>query len=175
MQKPIFLVGFMGCGKSHIGLKLADYLYCPFVDLDQQVEKKADKTINAIFAQQGEAWFRLLERRALHDTVSRIPGVIATGGGIPCYFNNIEWMNKHGLTIFLDTDEDVLFQRLWKGRAKRPLVRKFSPENLKHFIRLKMIERRPFYEKAVIHYKIKHHHQASAEEISLQLPTIVGH
>jgi shikimate kinase len=175
MNKPIFLVGFMGSGKSHVGIKLADFLYCPFTDLDQQIEGYSKKSIRRIFAEEGEAWFRLLERRALHNITYKTPGIIATGGGTPCFFDNIEWMNNRGIVIFLDTSEEVLLQRLWKGRTKRPLLNGFSPENLQDFIHQKMKERRPFYEKASVHYVIKHHEQATAEDITAQISAITGH
>jgi shikimate kinase len=175
MHKPIFLVGFMGSGKSHIGIKLADFLYCPFSDLDQQIEGYTGSSISSIFAEKGEAWFRLIERRILHNTVYKTPGIIATGGGTPCYFDNIEWMNKRGVVIFLDTSEEVLFQRLWKGRNKRPLLNGLSPESLQVFIHQKMKERRPFYAKAAVHYVINSHEQATAEDINEQISSITGH
>lgn len=175
MHKPIFLVGFMGSGKSHVGIKLADYLYCPFTDLDQQIEALTKKSIRQIFAENGEAWFRLLERRALHNTLYKTPGIIATGGGTPCFFDNMEWMNKRGVVIFLDPSEEVLHQRLWKGRTKRPLLNGLSSEELQSFIQKKMKERRPFYEKASVHYVITHHEQATAEDITTQISAIIGH
>jgi shikimate kinase len=175
MHKSIFLIGFMGSGKSHVGIKLADYLYCPFYDIDQMIERQAGKSISEIFAQEGEAWFRVLERRALHDTIYKTPGIIATGGGVPCFFDNIEWMNKQGVVIFLDASEEVLFQRLWKGRSKRPLLNGLTIEKLQIFIKQKMEERRPFYEKAAVHYLIQSHEQATAEDINIQLNSITGH
>jgi len=175
MHKPIFLVGFMGSGKSHVGIKLADFLYCPFTDLDQQIETYSQKDIKRIFAEEGEAWFRLLERRVLHNTIYKTPGIIATGGGAPCFFDNMDWMNKRGVVIFLDPSEEVLLQRLLKGRSKRPLLNGLSTENLLAFIHQKMEERRPFYEKAAVHYIITHHEQATAEDITAQISAITGH
>lgn len=175
MHKPIFLVGFMGSGKSHVGIKLADYLYCPFTDLDQQIEAYTQKSIKTTFAEDGEAWFRLIERRVLHNTMYKIPGIVATGGGTACFFDNMDWMNKHGVVIFLDPTEEVLQQRLWKGRTKRPLLNGLSMNSLQAFIHQKMKERRPFYEKAAVHYVITHHEQATAEDISAQINAITGH
>lgn len=148
MEQNIYLVGFMGAGKSFVGELLAERLYCPFHDLDKDVERLAQASIREIFAQRGEAWFRLLERRALQDTVFRTPGIIATGGGTPCFFDNMAWMNRAGTTVFLDVPTPILAQRLWQGRAKRPLISALSPEGLADFIEKRLGARRSYYQQA---------------------------
>ncbi|PSR11128.1 MAG: shikimate kinase [Bacteroidetes bacterium] len=175
MKKTIFLVGFMGSGKSHVGKKLALHLGCPFSDLDHAIEMAAGATISTIFEQHGEAYFRLLERRALHDSSYAPAGVLATGGGTPCFFNNMDWMNKNGICIFLDADPAVLTERLWKGKFKRPLLKKLDQPELACYVHDKIAERRPFYEKAAVQYFIHHHEQETAGELYQQMSTIIGH
>lgn len=175
MQKSIFLVGFMGSGKSHVGRKLAAALNCPFLDLDQIIEARAGMTISELFAAKGEAVFRLLERRALHDTAFLESGIIATGGGTACYFQNMQWMNKQGIPIFLDASPDILAQRLWKGRLKRPLLMGLSQSDLPGFIAGKLAERRPYYEMAAVQYMITDPELNHAQHIAEQLTTITGH
>ena len=175
MKKIIFLVGFMGSGKSHVGKKLAANLGCSFSDLDATIEMAAGATISTIFEQQGEAYFRLLERRALHNSTYAPRGVLATGGGTPCYFNNMDWMNEHGICIFLDADPAVLTERLWRGKFKRPLLKNLDQGELASYVRHKIAERRPFYEKAAVQYFIHHPEQETAEELYQQMSNIIGH
>ena len=148
MTSNIYLTGFMGCGKSHTGHRLADLLGLPFLDLDAAVETAAGKTINAIFADDGEAAFRDLETEALHATRHGPVSVIATGGGAPCFNDNMTWMNARGKTVFLDPPPAVLLARLEAGRAHRPLLQ--TGAELSTFVARKLASRRPFYEKAQI-------------------------
>jgi shikimate kinase len=175
VKKSIYLTGFMGAGKSRIGRDLANYLNCPFIDLDAEIVKMAGTSIKNIFEQQGEAYFRLLERRSLHDTQFFPTAIIATGGGIPCFFNNMNWINQHGIAIFLDATPDVLVQRLWKGRDKRPLIMSLGRDQLPIYIHRKLAERRPYYEQASVHFTINDPLQNSATELYQQLNFIVGH
>lgn len=169
MEQNIYLIGFMGTGKSFVGNLLAKRLYCPFHDLDRDIEHLAHSNINAIFASHGEPWFRLLERRALHNATFRTPGVIATGGGTPCFFDNMAWMNRTGTTVFLDTSTDLLVRRLWPGRAKRPLIKDMSADALAAFIDARLAARRPFYEQAALHYAIDGEHPLVEEDLLAKL------
>ncbi|RME94383.1 MAG: shikimate kinase, partial [Bacteroidetes bacterium] len=117
MNTRIYLVGFMGSGKSHVGYRLGQQLGLPFLDLDRRIEIEQRKSIRDIFEQEGADHFRQIERRVLHDTCYYPPYVIATGGGAPCFFDNMDWMVHHGLTIFLDVPEDILLERLSRARA----------------------------------------------------------
>lgn len=147
----IFLLGFMGSGKTHWGRLLSQKLSIPFFDLDEQVVNSAGLSINEIFEKQGEEHFRLLEKDTLHIiTESRDSMIMACGGGTPCYFNNIEYMNRSGTTIWLDTPVNVLFERLLKERQHRPLLKDLSDDQIKSFIIKKFSDRKIYYEQAAI-------------------------
>ncbi len=146
----IFLVGYMGCGKSTIGRKVADLLGISFVDLDKYIEERYFKTVPAIFAEEGEKGFREKERTALLE-VSQFENVmVGTGGGAPCFFDNMEVMNKNGVTIYIAPDTDILATRLLKSKTERPLIAGKSREELILFIEGALLKRAPFYEKAKI-------------------------
>ena len=144
----IFLIGFMGCGKSTMGRALAASLDMTFIDLDTYLEERYFKTIPQIFAEEGEANFRLKERKVLEEVSAFDQVIIATGGGAPCFFDNMELMNNSGFCIFLDVEIDSLVYRLIHAKTERPLIKGKSPEELRHFIEELMQKRRPFYEKA---------------------------
>jgi shikimate kinase len=147
----IFLIGFMGSGKTHWGQVLSQKLGIPFFDLDEQVSSHAGKSIPEIFATEGEEHFRLQEKDLLHIiTESHDSFVMACGGGSPCFFNNIEYMNQAGITIWINTPLDTLFQRLTGEKEKRPLIRELSDEQLRSFIIRKFADRRIYYEQAEI-------------------------
>lgn len=144
----IYLTGFMGCGKSYTGTRLAERLGLPFIDLDAKIERSAGKTINDLFAHDGEAAFRALEAKTLRATAEAPPAVVATGGGAPCYHDGMDWMNDHGATIFLDPPLEVLLARLEEGRDHRPLLQ--TGAALEDFVATKLAIRRPVYEEAQI-------------------------
>lgn len=144
----IFLIGFMGCGKSTLGRALAASLDMTFIDLDTYLEERYFKTIPQIFAEEGEANFRLKERKVLEEVSTFDQVIVATGGGAPCFFDNMELMNNSGFCIFLDVEIDSLVFRLIHAKTERPLIKGKSPEELRHFIEELMQKRRPFYEKA---------------------------
>src|SRR5437879_74727 len=134
----IFLVGFMGSGKSYWGKMLSKHLELPFFDLDHQIEEQEGMEINEIFEKQGEEHFRLLEKAALYMlTESHESFVMATGGGTPCYFNNIDYLKQKGLVIWINPSLDTIHERLLKEKAKRPLLREVSDEQIKEFIQKK--------------------------------------
>ena len=148
----IFLIGFMGSGKTFWGRKLSQKLSLPFFDLDEQVVNSENKSINQIFEGDGEEYFRQKEKEVLHIiTESHASFVMACGGGAPCYFNNIEYMNQSGTTVWLNTLIPVLFQRLVKERNHRPLLRNLSDEQLKGYIIKKFSDRKIYYEQASVY------------------------
>jgi len=147
----IFLIGFMGSGKTHWGRLLSEKLGIRFFDLDEQVTEHTGKSISEIFETEGEEQFRLKEKDVLHIiTESQESFVMACGGGSPCYFNNIEYMNKAGITVWINTPLDVIFTRLVNEKDKRPLIKNLSDDNLKSFINKKFSGRRIYYEQAGI-------------------------
>ncbi len=144
----IFLIGFMGCGKSTMGRSLAAALNLTFVDLDTYLEERFFRTIPQIFAEEGEDAFRRKERKVLEEVAAFDQVIVATGGGAPCFFDNMELMNEAGYCVFLDVDMETLIHRLTHARIERPLVKGKSPNELRKFIGGLMQKRRPFYEKA---------------------------
>lgn len=145
----IFLIGFMGSGKTYWGKKLSEKLRLPFFDLDEQIESSEGKTINQVFAEDGEEYFRLLEKDTLHIiSESHDSFIMATGGGTPCYFNNIEFMKKSGTAVWINTPVDLLFERLMKDRESRPLIKNLNEDQLKGFIIKKFSDRKIYYEQA---------------------------
>lgn len=147
----IFLIGFMGSGKSYLGRLLGQKLGIPFFDLDEQVTTHAGKSIPEIFEADGEEHFRLLEKEVLFMiTESHDSFVLATGGGTPCFFNNIDYMNRSGTTVWIHTTVPVLFERLIKERPGRPLIRHLTDEQLMAFIFRKYSDRKIYYEQATV-------------------------
>ncbi len=146
----IYLVGYMGCGKSTIGRKLSDLLGISFVDLDKYIEERYFKSVPAIFAGEGEKGFREKERISLHEVSQFENVVVGTGGGAPCFFDNMEVMNRNGITIYIAPDTEVLATRLIKSKTERPLIEGKSHEELILFINDALLKRAPFYEKAKI-------------------------
>lgn len=139
----------MGSGKTYWGRLLSQKLNIPFFDLDEQIVSHEGQAINEIFSHKGEEYFRLLEKDTLHIiTESHDSFVMACGGGTPCYFNNIEYLNQSGTTVWLNTPVDILFQRLTKEKEHRPLIKAFSEEQLKSYIIKKFSDRKIYYEQA---------------------------
>ena len=118
----VFLVGFMGAGKTTLGRLLAEQLKIPFIDLDDLIQKYTHQSIPDIFEKKGEDEFRKIETRLLHQTVLIQDAVIATGGGTPCFQNNMEWMNQHGSTIWLTAPFEIIYSRLSDNQMNRPLA-----------------------------------------------------
>lgn len=144
----IFLIGYMGSGKSTLGRSLALELKMTFIDLDSFLEEKYFRTIPQIFAEEGEEGFRRKERKVLEEVSAFDDVIVATGGGAPCFFDNMNLMNNSGFCIFLDIATDALVSRLIHAKTERPLIKGKSPEELHDFINEMMLKRRPFYEKA---------------------------
>ncbi len=145
---PIFLIGYMGSGKSTLGRALSRATGMTLIDLDVYIESRYRKSVSEIFESQGEGGFRDVERRMLHEVSDFEDVIVACGGGTPCFFDNIEYMNTHGVTVLLEASEDVLFERLKVGRRKRPLIASMSDEELREFISKALSVRMPYYGKA---------------------------
>ncbi|MGL6268200.1 MAG: shikimate kinase [Chitinophagaceae bacterium] len=175
----VFLVGFMGSGKNWWGSTLAEKLGIPFFDLDAEVEKSTGMDIVSIFREKGEFFFREKEMEVLSQLYDNLTGtinpmndpgnallaIIATGGGTPCYGTNMEWLNKHGLTVWLNPAITELTGRLEKETEKRPLLHGKTGRSLTDFIEMKVSERKRFYNLARI--EIKNTHIAVEEFINL--------
>lgn len=144
----IFLIGYMGSGKSKTGEALAKALNYSFVDTDQLIEKQTGKTIAELFFAPGPEEFRLMEKKLIRNLSEETNQVISTGGGLPCYFDNMEWMNDHGLTIYLEANAGLLFHRLVRNRKGRPLIENISDVNLMEQIQNHLIDRVPVYDQA---------------------------
>ena len=139
----------MGSGKTHWGRQLGQKLNTPFFDLDEQIVNSENKSITEIFASEEEEYFRLKEKEILQIiTESHATFVMSCGGGAPCYFNNIEYMNKAGTTVWLNASIETLFKRLVKEKEQRPLLKGLSDESLKAFIKKKFSDRKIYYEQA---------------------------
>ena len=130
----ILLVGFMAAGKTTLGNALARELNLQFVDLDHYIENRYHSSISKLFAERGEEGFRLIERNMLREVAEFENVVIATGGGTPCFFDNIDYMNTQGTTVFLDASIDTLFTRLTIARTQRPLVAGKTEDELRAYI-----------------------------------------
>lgn len=138
----------MGSGKTTLGQELATKLELSFIDLDKYIEERNYKTVPQLFSEFGEEVFRQRERKALEEVSEFTNVVVATGGGAPCFFDNIELMNRTGITLFLDVDIPTLAERLQKSKNDRPLIRGKSKEELKGLIYEMMQKRLPYYEQA---------------------------
>ena len=149
MSAHIYLVGFMGSGKSYWGKRLAEHLGRPFFDLDEVIEAGEDQAVLALFSTIGESGFRELERRYLHQMEHQPPAVVATGGGTPCFFDNMDWMNAHGTTVYLKTSYQLLQERLAAGKDRRPLLSGLSDAELLQFIEALLAKREVFYRQAM--------------------------
>lgn len=148
-----FLIGFMGSGKSFAGRKLAEVLEIPCIDMDKHIETTENKSIQEIFEQKGEPYFRKLERDFLKTLDPKDNLIISTGGGVPCFFDNMKVMNEKGITIYLNRSKEVVMRQLLKGIDKRPLLKGKSEEEIWDFYDKKLQERLPFYNQAQFHAK----------------------
>ncbi|HEY0245584.1 MAG TPA: shikimate kinase [Mucilaginibacter sp.] len=144
----LFFIGFMGCGKTTWSHKLATHLGYEFIDLDQVLEAQAGMSIAEYFSSFGEDAFRKLESSVLKDMAYPENAVISTGGGLPCFFDHMQWMNANGKTLYIKLSPKTLADRLAQGKAKRPLLQDKQGDELIAFITAKLAEREGFYEQA---------------------------
>ncbi len=146
----IYLIGYMGCGKSSLGRRLSAFMSIQFVDMDHYIEERNCKTVPQIFEEEGEEAFRMKERKALEELSEFENIIIATGGGAPCFFDNMDLMNRTGKTIFMNIDPKILAERLLKSKTERPLIKGKSKEELVTFIDETLKKRNEFYRKAQV-------------------------
>ncbi len=147
-MKRIILIGFMGAGKTTIGRQLALALGLQFYDLDWYIEMRYHKKVSEIFAEEGEAHFRDLEQRMLHEVAEFEDVVVSCGGGTPCYADNMQYMNQQAETVYLKLTPEVLCEHLKMGRTVRPLILGKTGEELQQYIREALAVREPFYSQA---------------------------
>lgn len=173
-MKPIFLIGYMASGKTTLGRALSERAGVEFVDLDEFIERFEGMTIARIFSERGEAGFREAERAALH-TLAAAPAsarrVIACGGGTPCFFDNMDFMNRVGTTIFLQAQTATLCRRLELQRAERPLLAGVPSEKLPEVIETALAKRMPHYSRAL--YTFTSDHLESNAEIEESVSAFV--
>lgn len=156
IRTPIYLIGFMGSGKSTTGYKLARKLAFAFVDLDDFIIRKYTQSISELFKKHGESGFREIERKALEELSKSSNCVISCGGGTPCFLNNMELMNSSGTTIYLQTDSEILLRRLFRSNKDRPLLEGKTEEELRVYINQLLSERKRYYEQAMYHIDGNH-------------------
>ena len=151
-MKTIFLIGYMGSGKTTLGTVLSEELNCRFIDLDDFIEAKHNSTIRNLFERFGEERFRQMEHEALLEVAHMPSVVVACGGGTPCYHNNMSTMNDLGITVFLTTSEECLLARLTlpEAKAKRPLIANKTAQEVRQYIHQALTARLPFYSQAAI-------------------------
>ena len=148
----IFLIGSMGVGKSSLGKRIAKSLAIPFVDTDEEIVDNECKSINSIFKDEGEVYFREQEAVVIRSIDATKTQIIATGGGLPMYHENMTYMLDKGLVIYLHLDLDTLTERLYKGRAKRPAIKSLSINEIEDKLMIMLRDRSPIYEQAHIKY-----------------------
>lgn len=144
----ILLIGFMAAGKTTLGKALARDLGLQFVDLDHYIESRYRCTVSQLFADRGEETFRQIERNMLHEVAEFEDIIIATGGGTPCFYDNMEYMNAQGTTVFLKASADVIHTRLTIARVQRPLVAGKTSDELHQYITDMLARRLPYYTRA---------------------------
>lgn len=138
----------MGAGKTTVGKVLAKELGLQFYDLDWYIEARMHKTVPQIFADKGEEGFRTIERNMLHEVAEFEDIVLSCGGGTPCFFDNMDYLNQQGETLYLKATPDVLYSHLKMGRTERPLLRNKTPEEMQQFITEQLQQREPHYLKS---------------------------
>ena len=144
----IILIGYMGAGKTTVGKDLAAELGLRFYDLDWYIESRMRKTVAQLFAELGEEGFRRIERNMLHE-VAEFEGVlISCGGGTPCFYDNMQYINQQGLTLYLKASPEVLYKHLKMGKSVRPLLLNKTPEEVQRFISEQLKAREQFYTRA---------------------------
>ena len=144
----IILIGYMGAGKTTIGKALSKELGIIFYDLDWYIESRMRKTVSEIFAERGEEGFRKIEYNMLHEVAEFEDVIISCGGGTPCFFDNMDYLNQQGLTVYLKAEPEVLYKHLQMAKVERPLLKGKSKEELLTFIKEQLEKREPFYTKA---------------------------
>lgn len=147
-MKSIIIIGYMGAGKTTVGKALAKELGVMFYDLDWYIETRMHKTVKEIFDEKGEEGFRIIEHNMLHEVAEFENVVVSCGGGTPCFFDNMDYMNQLGATVYLKATPETLHAHLQMGKGVRPLLLNKTPEEVETFIKEQLKRREPFYLKA---------------------------
>ncbi|MDR0348643.1 MAG: shikimate kinase [Tannerella sp.] len=149
-MKRIFLVGYMGAGKTTIGKELSGQMHLSFIDLDYFIEGRYHKTVSQLFAERSEEGFRKIEQNTLHEVAGFEDIIISTGGGAPCFYDNMSFMNLTGTTVYLRVSAQELANRIEPCKYTRPVLSHLSGEELTRFVAASLAERSPYYEQAHI-------------------------
>lgn len=152
-MKPIFIIGYMGCGKTTFGKALSATTGIRFIDLDFYIEQRYHASVSEIFGRYGEKGFREIEKEMLHEVAEFEDVIISCGGGTPCFFDNMEHMNNHGTTLWLQATRECLFSRLIRKREKRPLLAGHTDDEIREIIDSQLRLREPFYSAAKVIWK----------------------
>lgn len=163
LNAPLFIIGYMGCGKTTFGRALANRLGRQFIDLDFYIEQRFHASVASIFAERGEEGFRRLEWEMLHEVAEFSDVVVACGGGTPCFFDNMDYILSKGKVVWLDTSVERILTRVRKKLEKRPLLAGKNEEELRSFIAGGMEERRIYYSRA--HIRTDSYHLENARQI----------
>ena len=147
-MKRIIIIGYMGAGKTTVGKCLAKELNMDFYDLDWYIESRMRKTVKQIFDEYGEDGFRKIEHNMLHEVAEFENVIISCGGGTPCFFDNIDYINQQGEVVYLKATPEVLYRHLLMGKVERPLIKNKTPEELIAYITEQVAKREEFYNKA---------------------------
>jgi shikimate kinase len=148
VKMRIFVIGFMGSGKTTWGRMIAEKMGMIFYDLDDMIEKRVNLKINNIFEKKGESYFRKIEAVALRELYVQDNFVLACGGGTPCYYDNMSFINSQGVSVWMNTPKQVMATRLLEEAENRPLIRNLSPTKLQELIDDKLEERLQYYNQA---------------------------
>lgn len=149
-MKRIFLIGYMGAGKTTVGRVLARQLGLSFIDLDCYIENRYQQSVGRLFAEKGESGFREIERNLLREVAEFEDVLVSTGGGAPCFFDNMAYMNSRGTTVYLKVSPGELAERLETARQTRPLLKDKTPDELRAFIEAALRQREAFYRQAAV-------------------------
>jgi len=168
-QKHIVLVGMPGSGKSTLGFHLSMLLGIPFVDTDNYIVTKFKKSVNTIFKDDGETAFRKMENDALKEILQNAPAVISTGGGLPCFHNNMEIIVQNSISVYLKVDTEILAGYL-KNDKKRPLLKNKTEQELLEYVELLLENRKDYYEKADITIKT---HNDNPTQLAVKLISLL--
>ena len=147
-MRRIILIGYMGSGKTTVGRQLAKRLGLMFYDLDWYITNRMRRTVAQIFEESGEEGFRKIEHAMLHEVAEFEDVVLSCGGGTPCFFDNMDYLNRMGETVYLKASPEVLYAHLKMGKSVRPLLLNKTPEEVEVFVKEQLAQREPYYSKA---------------------------
>jgi len=147
-MRRIILIGYMGSGKTTVGRALSKETGMMFYDLDWYIESRMHTTVSKLFSERGEEAFRKIEYNMLHEVAEFEDVIISCGGGTPCFFDNIDYLNQQGDVVYLKATPETLYKHLLMAKIERPLLKDKTPDELIAYITEHLQERKPFYEKA---------------------------